>query len=149
MLKQPGAQEGPGPAVFALWRGMTSAFKGQAGSRTEIAQSLPLLPAPASSRGAESTQAWGDNGQGSDPEVELPGKDQADLPQAAFWVASGERVAGCHQEKGFRRCTTTHGHAPGAISLPPRALSWRAEATRRLSKHNKPSKRELEPGERL
>lgn len=72
MLKQPRAQEGPGPAVFVLWREMTSAFKGQAGSGREIAQSFPLLPAPASSTGAESTQGWRDDGQGLDPEAEPP-----------------------------------------------------------------------------
>lgn len=97
MLKQPRAQEGPGPAVFVLWREMTSAFKGQAGSGREIAQSFPLLPAPASSRGAESTQGWRDDGQGSDPEAEPS-------PERSRQICL-KRLFGLHQEKGWLHAT--------------------------------------------
>lgn len=82
MLRQHRAQEGPSPAVFVLWREMTSAFKGQAGSRREIAQSFPLLPAPASSGGRVHT-AMGRQWAGFIPQSRSPWK-PPDLPQAAF-----------------------------------------------------------------
>lgn len=58
-------------------------------------------------------------------------------------------MAECHQEGGLHCRPRAHGHAPGTVPPPPRVLSPRAEATRRLSKHNKLSKRAQEPGGRL
>lgn len=148
MLKQPRAEEGPGPAVFVLWREMTSAFKGQAGSRRAIAQSLPLLPASAG--GAESTQGLGRTRAGLRPQSGLPPapspeKDQADLPQSSF--------LGCIRRKdGWmppRKASTAAPKHTRPRCRRYSAASRRAKATRRLSKHNEPRKREQEPGGRL
>lgn len=96
---------------------MTSAFKGQPGPGTEIAQSFPCC-----------THASG--------RVQSPhGQDQA--LRAALPPA--RRVAGCHQGRlllpSAPRC-----RAAGAVSLPPRQLSQSAEVTRSVGRHNKPEK---------
>lgn len=101
---------------------MTSAFKGQPGPGTEIAQSFPCCT-HASSR------------------VQSPhGQDQA--PQAA--VPAARRVAGCHQGRLLLPSVPCR-RAAGTVSLPPRQLSQSAEVTRSVSRHKQPEKEGRSP----